>query len=598
MRVADVVAHYVHHELENEVVFALTGAGIMALTDGLALRESLKTIFPHHEQSSSMAVDAYSRFTGKTGAAFFSTGPAATNAITGLAGCYQDSVPALFISGQVKMSESTHFMGMPFVRQFGVQELDILPVVKPLTKFCAQLQRPELVLKLLDQATYFARSGRPGPSWIEIPMDIQSKEVGAYHELERWSSLPLPGLTNEIQTGIQQLNQILANSKKPIVIAGQGIRIAGAVESFLSWASKHDLPFVTPYLGIDLAVKSNPNWIGVAGVKGDRAANWAMQESDLVIVIGSSMHVSVTGYEYELFAPGAKKVCIDIDEAAHYKNNVKYDLFLEADLKELLPIISKWPTHSDETRKKWIRALKSLAVQYPVIQDSYSEVEGINIYGVIQLINRTLEVGDCVVSDAGSAFYAVSQALALNSHTQRYITSGAMATMGFSLPAAIGIAAGGARRVLAFTGDGSLQQNIQELALLSHHNWNVKLLVLNNSGYLSIRASQIRFHEKRIFGTDESSGVPFPELSMVASTYNIPYLEVRSSNQFAELATFLQRNGPAIVEFICPPNQPIIPTLGARMNPDGSMSSPSLSEMNPPLPEAELGLVLKLLRSI
>lgn len=599
MRVADAVARYVQDELGNNSVFALTGAGIMALTDGLALRPNLETIFPHHEQTSSMAVDAYTRFTGKTGVAFFSTGPAATNAITGLAGCFQDSVPALFISGQVKRSESTHFRNMKEVRQFGVQELDILPIVSSLTKFHRQLKNPQDVLMILDEAIYASNSGRPGPSWVEIPMDVQSAEVGEYAELRRWSPPDREKLTPGDLEIIGQIREMLAQSRKPVVIAGQGIRLSGQIRTFLQWVGHQRIPFVTPYLAIDTSVKKLPNYIGVTGVKGDRAANWAMQEADLIIVLGSSMHVSVTGYEYELFAPAARKICVDIDPASISKMNVSYDLFLEANLTDVLPLFASWPAPADQTsRIKWLEMLGQLAHNYPVIQSHYSEDQGVNIYSAIRMVNKVLEDNDCIISDAGSAFYAVSQALALSSEQQRYITSGAMATMGFSLPAAIGAAAAGASRVLAFTGDGSLQQNIQELSLLAHHHWNIKLLVLNNSGYLSIRASQIRFHQERIFGTDESSGVPFPDLSKLALAYDIPYLAVDSEDQAEELRAFLRQRGPAIIDFTCPPNQAIIPTLGARLNLDGSMSSPSLSEMNPPLDEDELSMIVKNLREI
>lgn len=599
MRVADVVAKFVQDELGNDTVFALTGAGIMALTDGLALRPNLRTVFPHHEQTSSMAVDAYSRLTGKTGVAFFSTGPAATNSLTGLAGCFQDSVPALFISGQVKRSESTHFRGMAQVRQFGVQELDIIPLVKPLTKFHGQLDDPENVLEMLDQAVFYANSGRPGPSWVEIPMDVQSAEVGDYDELRRWRPPAAKDLSPEEFDVLSRIQEMLASSKKPVIVAGQGVRLSGQIAEFLAWVSRQDIPFVTPYLGIDITVRANPNWIGVTGVKGDRAANWAMQESDLLLVLGSSMHVSVTGYEYQLFAPRAKKICIDIDASAHTKKNVEYELFLELDLRVAIPHLAKLPEAcAPSSRKNWVEGLKSLALDYPVIQSRYSGEGGVNIYSAIRMVNELLDDEDCVISDAGSAFYAVSQALELKASSQRYITSGAMATMGFSLPAAVGAAASGAKRVLAFTGDGSLQQNIQELPLLSFYNWNVKLLVLNNSGYLSIRASQIRFHDERIFGTDEKSGVPFPDLSKLALAYGIPHTLVNSADDKDELMDSLSKRGPSIVEFVCPPNQAIIPTLGAKLNSDGSMSSPSLSEMNPPLPEEDLTRILNNLRQI
>jgi len=591
-RVADIVARYMVEDLELDTVFAVTGAGIMHLTDGLARENRLKVIFPHHEQTSSMAVDAYSRYSGKVGVSFYSTGPAATNAITGLAGCWQDSVATIFISGQVKRSESTEFRGMTSVRQFGVQELNILPIVKSITKHASQVQNPELILYELDRAKFAASSGRPGPVWLEIPMDVQSSLV----ETSKLTRFSPPAVHHDAHLSVVALQKLISESRRPVVVAGQGVRLSGSREDFLSWAERAGLPFVTPYLGVDVSPKSHPNYIGVTGVKGDRAANWAMQSSDLIIAMGTSMHVSVTGYDYQNFAPDAKKVIVNIDALAGAQGNVNYDLRVIADIHHVIKDLETLEARLPEPHKAWAERLKSVSLSYPVIESDYDASVGSNIYEVVGMVNDLLEPNDCVISDAGSAFYCVSQALALNDSSQRYITSGAMATMGFSLPAAIGAAVAGAHRVIAYTGDGSLQQTLQEISLMALHRLNIKLLVLNNDGYLSIRASQKNYFDGRLFGTDEKTGVLFPDLAKIADAYGVDYYKIDKPSDFSEGARLLSENGPLLMEIKCPPNQPIIPTVGSKLSLEGVLSSSGIGQMNPAMSDFEHDKVMRFLK--
>jgi len=591
-RVADIIARYMVDDLELETVFAVTGAGIMHLTDGLAKEARLKVIFPHHEQTSSMAVDAFSRYSGKVGVSFYSTGPAATNALTGLAGCWQDSVATIFISGQVKRSESTEFREMNSVRQFGVQELNILPIIKSITKYASQLRDPELILYELDKAKFTATSGRPGPVWLEIPMDVQSSLV----ETSRLKRFTPPAVTRDLPLDVASLQKLINESKRPVVVAGQGIRLSGAHKDFLTWVEHAGIPFVTPYLGVDISPKSHSNYIGVTGVKGDRASNWAMQSSDLLIVMGSSMHVSVTGYDYQKFAPDAKKILINIDNEAGAQGNVHYDFKLISDVKPVIEELLGFEARPLEPHRAWTDRLKSTSLKYPVIGHEYDASLGSNIYQIVGMINDLLVPNDCVISDAGSAFYCVSQAVALNHNTQRYITSGAMATMGFSLPAAIGAAAAGANRVFAYTGDGSLQQTLQEISLMALHRLNIKLLVLNNNGYLSIRASQQNYFDGRLFGTDAKSGVLFPDLAKIAAAYGVNYYKVDSPCDFSEAAALVAAHGPLLIEIKCPPDQPIIPTVGSTLSLDGVLSSSGIDQMNPQMPSAEHDSIMRFLK--
>ena len=310
MRVADFLAKFIVEELGVEHVFTLTGAGIMHLTDGLASNKKIKTICPHHEQTASMALEAYSRATENFGVGIFTTGPGSTNAITGLAGAWQDSVPCLFISGQVKVAEASSQTGIKKLRQFGVQELDIIPIVESITKYAVTVTKPEKIRYELEKAVHIAKSGRPGPVWVEIPMDVQSATISDDLEKFEIKEKEKPEID---RNQIELIVKLLEKSERPIIISGQGVRISGAIEMLSKLVKLFKIPVVTPYLGIDTIRHDEEFYIGKTGVKGERAANLAMQNSDLILSIGSSLHVSVIGYNYKQFGRESKKIIVDID---------------------------------------------------------------------------------------------------------------------------------------------------------------------------------------------------------------------------------------------------------------------------------------------
>ena len=344
IRVADYIANYIYDELKVKHVFMVTGAGIMHLTDGVASHKKLETICPHHEQTSSMAVDAYSRATENMGVGFFTSGPGATNAITGLGGAWQDSVPCLFISGQVKKKETTNDAQIFGLRQFGVQELNLIPIVESLCKYATTLNDPKKVRYEFEKACHIAKSGRPGPVWIQIPMDVQSTKIDE-NNLEGFSiSDTLPVATD---TEIRDIVELLKNSSRPVIISGQGIRLSDSISLLEEFTSKYKIPVVTPFLGIDTMNHDLLQYVGKTGVKGERAANYAMQNSDLIIAIGTSLHVTVVGYTYEHFAREAKKIIIDIDETSHKKKTIKIDHFIHSDAKLFLEKILKFSNNTD-----------------------------------------------------------------------------------------------------------------------------------------------------------------------------------------------------------------------------------------------------------
>lgn len=589
IRVADFIARFIVEDLGVRDVFMLTGAGIMHLTDGVACNPKLRAICVHHEQSASMALEAYARASENFGVGYFTTGPGATNAITGLCGAWQDSVPCLFISGQVKRAEASCNAGIEGLRQFGVQELNIIPVVSSLTKYAVHLLDPMRVRYEFEKAVHIAKSGRPGPVWIDVPMDVQAAKVDP-DRLEGYVPDYVPPRASPRE--IESVAALLAHSERPVIIAGRGIRLAGARDLLREFAHQYRIPVVTPYLGIDNIQHDQDMYIGKIGVKGDRPANFTVQNSDLVLAIGTSLHVSVVGYEYGQFARAAKKVVVDIDLTSHRKKTIRIDHLIHSDamafLRDLTDAMQARMQPGQYAR--WLERCVQWKKKYPVCLEEYKATRGaINIYSFIDVLSDLSAPGDAFIADAGSAIYAISQGVRLSKDRQRYIPSSAMATMGYSLPAAIGVsAARGDSRVLAVTGDGSFQQNLQELQTVLHYRLPVKLFVLNNDGYLSIRASQKNYFNERYIGEGPRSGVTMPDTLKICEAYGVPAARISElSGLHAAIKVALETPGPYVLDIVTPPEQAIIPTVSSRVNADGSMSSRPLEDMAPFLDREE-----------
>ena len=588
MRVADFIADFIFEELNVKHVFMVTGAGIMHLTDGVASHPKLQAICPHHEQTSSMAIDAYSRASENFGVGFFTSGPGGTNAITGLCGAWQDSVPCLFISGQVKKKETTNNAKIPGLRQFGVQELDMIPIVKYACKYATTLNDPNKVKYEFEKAVHIAKSGRPGPVWIQIPMDVQSSIIDET-KLNGFEHDDVIPTASDAEVG--KIIKLLKKSKRPVIIAGQGIRISGAISLLEKFTSKFKIPVVTPFLGIDTIKSDLLQYVGKTGVKGDRPANFAMQNSDLIIAIGTSLHVTVIGYTYKHFAREAKKIVIDIDKKSHKKKTIDIDSFILSDAKKFFEKIIKFTENETlNDYAKWIKQCNEWKKKYPVCLPEYKQnKKSLNSYLLIDTLCKHSKKNDIFVSDAGGTYYATCQAIQLTKPGQRYIPSGAMATMGYSLPAAIGISvATNKGRVIALTGDGSFQQNLQELQTLIEYDLPVKLFVLNNDGYESIRVSQKNYFNNRLIGESNQSGLSFPDTLKIAKAYGIKAVRIRNYQELEnKLDGILNFDKAVIVDIIIPRDQPIIPTVSSVVNPDGTMSSRPLEDMAPFLDREE-----------
>lgn len=580
VRVADYIADFIYNYGVKDV-FMLSGGGMMHLTDGLACKKELNVFCLHHEQAASMALEAYSRTTGNFGVGYFTTGPGATNALTGLAGAWLDSVPCLFISGQAKIKETVYKAQIPGLRQIGVQEINIIPIIKSIVKYSAFVDKPEDIRQHLEKAVYFAKEGRPGPVWLDIPLDVQ----GALINPKSLKGFKQRKKSEKRTAGdIKKVAQYFKSASRPVILAGQGIRISGAIKDLLKFAEKHGIPVVTTFLGIDLIDSRHPCYTGRIGIKGDRAGNFAIQNSDLLIVIGSSLPVAETGYDPAQFAREAKVVVVDIDKSVGQRKTIKIDLFIQDDAKEFLGALSllikdKFVCNN----KKWLDTCISWRKKYPVCLPEYAKLKNrINIYYFIDRLSRKLKSGDLVVTDAGSTFYVGSQGIQIKKGV-RYITSGGFAGMGYSLPASIGASVALKKhRVMCITGDGSFQQNIQELQSIIHHRLPLKIFILNNEGYLSIRTTQAKYFNNRFIGEGPKSGVSFPDARKIAKAYGIKFVRVNNNSALDKvLNEVLRYKGPIICEIMTPKKQLIIPTVASMKRADGTMVSRPLEDMYP-----------------
>lgn len=586
MRVTDYIATYIRDVLDVDTVFMVSGGGMMFLSDGLACEKQLKTICNHHEQASAMAAVGYAKQRNGFGVAMVTTGCGGTNAMTGLLNAWQDSARVIFISGQSKLKQTVRGTGIP-LRQFGVQEADIVAAVTPFSKYAAMLTKPQDVAFELERATYLAGEGRPGPVWIDVPMDIQGASLDGV-KLRHFT--PPKAKVNPIcrKHAAQAIAKDILSAQRPVILAGQGIALAECQDALSDLAQKTNAPVVTSFLGGNSISGLNSRYLGRIGTKGCRAANIAVANSDYLLVLGCRLSVSTTGHEYGLFARHAKIVVVDVDDDEHAKRTVRIDRMVKDDLRGFLPVLTRCVSTSKNNG--WLRHCTALKRRYPVITGNPQGTgNGVSMYDCISEINRHIRglAKWSVVSDAGSSFYVTTQAIETG-RGQRYVTSGGQAEMGFSLPAAIGVAAAGAKKVVAISGDGSVQMNIQELQTLKHHQLPVKLVVWNNDGYLSIRATQRKFFNGRFIGTDSRSGVTFPSFRKLADAYGIRYVRISRKQQLARgLDDALSGNDPVLCEVVCMRDETVVPSIASIKLPSGRMKSMPPEDMFPFLPWEE-----------
>lgn len=587
MRVADYIADYLERR-GVRTVFLLAGGGMMHLVDAVGRRDRLKYVCNHHEHACALSAEGYARKTGELGACFATSGPGASNTVTGVVECWQDSVPVVFISGQSKLSQTIQGSKRFALRQFGTFEVDIISIVKPITKYAVFLDDPKTVRYHLEKACNLAVSGRPGPVFIDIPIDIQGAMIDP--ETLHGCSEPFAETPSAADQAIDAVIARLESAQRPLLLAGHGVRVAGAAEKFLSTLGRLNVPVVTTQLGADVIPYDHPLYVGHPGMKGDRPGNFAIQCADVILTLGTSLHVLTTGYELKGFAPNAYKIQVDLDKEILDREQVGIDLKIESGVLQFLEKMEfrlrSRPKGSNDAlvpAGSWHQRCLLWKEDLSVRKEPHARpASTINFYDLNDALSDLCREGDVLVTDAGSAFYIIGQAFRVKKN-QRVITSGALGAMGHALPVAVGASVSDAEsKVVCVTGDGSLQTNIQELATVAHHHCNLAIFVVNNGGYVSIRNTQKNFFAGFLVGTSPDSGVTMPNLAKIAEAYGIHYM---AAHEYPDLHRTVQAalsvHGPVLCEIFTPPDQEVIPTVSSYRRDDGTMESKPLHDMYP-----------------
>jgi len=583
MRVADYIFKTLaNHEIRH--VFMVVGGGAMHLNDAIGKEKRLQYICNHHEQACAIAAEGYSRTSGKLSVVVVTSGPGGTNAMTGVIGQWLDSVPVLYLSGQVKFETTIESCSELGLRQLGDQEINIIDIVRPVTKYAAMLTEPKDVRKELEKAIHIATTGRPGPVWIDIPLNVQGALV-AEGTLEPFAPIVKPTwlVGKRLDNKVSEVVNALKSTKRPVFIAGHGIRIAGSQKLFLSLVEKLGIPVVTTFNGFDLMPTGHPLFIGRIGTIGDRAGNFAIQNADLLLSVGTRNNIRQVSYFWQAFARAANKIVVDIDEAELNKPTIKPDIAVHADAGDFLRVMYKQADFEKlpqfEAWLKWCRARRE---KYPAVLLEYSqENDKINPYYFMKILTEQINNNTIVVAGNGSACVVMFQA-GIVKKNQRVIWNSGCASMGYDLPAAIGACFASGRKVVCIAGDGSLQMNIQELQTVVHHKLPLKIFVLNNQGYSSICQTQDSFFGGHRVGCDRPSGVSLPEFTKVAAAYGLHTMKITSHKGIEKkIKQALDYEGPLLCEIVLTSNYVFSPKLSSKKIPNGRIVSKPLEDMFP-----------------
>lgn len=590
-RVADYIFDYLA-EAGVKHAFVLTGGGAMFLNDALGRCPGIQYICCHHEQACAMAAESYARVANKPAAVNVTTGPGGINALNGVFGAFTDSVPMIVVSGQVKRETLVRTHNLTGVlRQLGDQEVDIVAMVKNITKYAVMIEDPATVRYHLERAWHLAVSGRPGPCWIDVPVDVQAMKI---------DPATLRGYDpTEDATGIDdalvaqqctELAERLAKAERPVFLLGSGVHLSGAYQDLEKVIRRLQIPVTTAWTAIDLMDSNDPLYCGRPGVVGERAGNFCVQNSDLVIVLGCRLAIRQVSYNWPSFARHAFKVQVDIDKAELAKPVlVRPDMGIHADIGAFLrALLPKLENINAKRYAGWLKWCKERLAKYPVVLPRHRAAEKpINPYHFTEELFDLLSPNDNVVCGDASASVITFQAAKIKLGQRVYSNAGS-ASMGYDLPAAIGAAvAQPHRRTICLAGEGSLMLNIQELQTVAHHKLPVKIVILNNGGYLSIRSTQKNFFNKLV-GEGPESGVSFPDLVEVGRAFGLPSVRLHNPNFKEELAAFLNAPGPGLADVIVDRDQLFEPKLSSRQLPDGRMVTANLEDMAPFLDREEL----------
>lgn len=568
-------------------VFTVVGGGAMHLNDSLGHHEKITSIYCHHEQAAAMAAEAYARVHGRMAALCVTSGPGAINALNGVAGAYQDSIPLLVLSGQMKSSLTVRASGLP-LRTLGGQEFDIVSALDNMTKYAEMITEPQKIPFALGKAYHLAKSGRPGPSWLDLPLDIQGSFIDddlpgfKAHAQEEYA---------DVEKAAHHVLEKLRRAERPVLYAGNGIRLAGAAPLVEKLAQRLSMPVVTCWDSIDLIATGHPYYCGRGGTMGDRAGNFAVQNSDLLLSIGSRLSIYQVGYDVRLWARAAYTIVNDIDPAELKKPTIRVDYPVCADAADFMrALLSAAKEDDPKENGAWLAQCRRWKSEYPVVRPEQKEAAGkTNVYAFMDALSRALPEGSITVVTNGSASVVGSQSYFIKAGS-RFLMNCGISSMGYGLPAAVGAAVASGESVVCLEGDGSIMMNLQELQTVVTNRLPVKLFVINNNGYHQIRQTQKNVFGNALVGVGPESGdLGFPSFERIARAFEMPYIKISSNAELHEkIAQALREPGYVLTEVFVTEEQKFEPKSATKRLPDGRLTSPPLEDLAPFLPREEL----------
>jgi acetolactate synthase-1/2/3 large subunit len=603
MRVSDFLAQELRKTIDT--VFMVTGGGAMHLNDAFGSCFKGKVVHNHHEQACAIAAESYARLSGKPALVNCTTGPGGINALNGVFGAYVDSIPMVVVSGQVKRETMARYAGVP-LRQLGDQEVDIFEMVKPVVKYAAVLDDATRAAAVLEKALHLATNGRPGPVWIDVPIDVQGASIdlaaqahwngqlaepATKHEWVSPNTVQDAALEADCAGAIGQIVQQLRIAKRPVVFAGAGVRISGMHRQFMQLLDRLGIAAVSGWNAHDAIPVDHRCYAGRPSVVGDRAGNFAVQNADFLLVLGSRLNVRQVSYAWKNFASRAWIAHVDVDKAELDKATLHSSLKVHADLRQFLPrLLESLEGHQPAAAHgEYLAWCRERTERYPVVQPDYWNSPLVNPYCFIDKLWDALDEEEVVVSADGTACVAAMQASKIRPGQRLYTNSGC-ASMGYDLPAAIGACiAAGRKRIICLAGDGSVMMNLQELQTIIGYRLPIKLFVLNNQGYHSIRQTQNAYFPGNEVGVGPESGVSFPDFIKIAAAFGVPGRRAATHAEMEQaISATLNGEGAQMCELLLDVHQDFAPKLASRRLPDGTMVSPSLEDMAPFLSREEL----------
>lgn len=602
VRLADYIANFlVEHGVSQG--FTVIGGGAMHLNDAFGHKAHLKMLYNHHEQASGIAADCYARINNKPALLCVTTGPGGINALNGVASAYLDSVPMIVVSGQVRYDTSARYEKKKtgaVLRSMGDQEFDIVTSVKNMTKYAVSIENPNDIRFELERSFHLATTGRMGPVWIDVPVNfqgmmIEDSKLKSYFGSAKQKSDDkiIPSKVKEID--IKKIVSLIAKAKRPVIYPGFGVRLSNSFTEFRKLIKKLNIPVVTYWDSIDLIETDNDLYCGRAGNMGDRAGNFAVQNSDLVIAIGTRISIRQTGYNYKDWARAAKVVMVDIDKEEFKKHTLHVDMKVHADAKEFICAFDKYLEKNKVTKlftnSDWNKQCILWKQKYPVVdKKKYVDKDKVNVYAFFDALSKNLKEGSVSVATSGASCVAGHQSYIIKKGT-RFINNNVIASMGYGLPASIGACiANNKKQVIAFEGDGGLMMNIQELQTLVTNKLPVKLFIINNNGYHSLRITQTNLFNKRYVGIGPESGdLSFPNYKKVITAFGLKYYSIKDNKNLDRIIIdALKSDEPAVIEVFTNETQTWEPKSSGRRNSKGEIESPPLEDMAPFLSREEL----------